>query len=327
VTLPECQTRVYRCGILLVAFAALATSGCLQIDTHIKLHEDGSATITERVQFSRRLLESQKSDDADRNVAVLLEKKTVLERMKHMGKGIHLVSHKVSDVAKGARECVSVFKIPNVADLKYVSPFFGHPRFGKDKVLLCRVNPLYSSSWTGTRAGYMEVAFTPPNQEYRLPEYKRPSPSEVQKYRDLGPVFADMLKGLRLRLVFECYAPVAVRRAAQRNARSRPKKAYLLDISGGDVGGSGAALFRNEEAMADLLQMHINGPHIRGRTGSTAFRFGGAGLNVMFRPSKHYFDKYFTGKTLNFGRHGKRKASFKHDGYHPEPTKNKDNRK
>ncbi|MFW6158110.1 MAG: hypothetical protein ACOC8E_01980 [Planctomycetota bacterium] len=301
---------------MLVLLAVLAT-GCLQIETHVKLHKDGSATVTERVQFCRRLLEAQDEADPKRNLAALLEKKTIQERVKHMGKGAKLVGHEVREAARGARECVSVIRIPNIADFQYVSPFFGKTDYGEQKKLVCKVYPLYKSSWTGTRAGYMEIRFTSASGRRGMPEPKRPAPAELQKYRDLGPVFADMMKGLRLTFVFECYAPAVVRRAPQRNARSRPHKAYLIDITGDDI-GRGRAFFNVEEVMVDLLQKHINGPHVRGRAGGTEFRFADGGLHVMFRPSQHYFDRYFTGKTLDFGRHGKRKASVEKDGYHPE---------
>ncbi|MFO7899065.1 MAG: hypothetical protein R6V58_08395, partial [Planctomycetota bacterium] len=138
-----------------VAALSLLAAGCLQIETHVKLHEDGSATITERVQFSGRLLEAQDKGDPKRDLADLLEKKTIEERVKHMGKGAKLVSHEIRDAARGARECVSVVRIPDIADFQYVSPFFGKKDYGGQKKLVCKVYPLYKSSWTGTRAGYM----------------------------------------------------------------------------------------------------------------------------------------------------------------------------
>ena len=325
-------TRIPNLHTLAIMLLAFGAAGCLQIETHVKLHEDGSAVIAERVRFSRRLLESQKADDPDRNVAALLEKATILKRMKQMGKGMQLVSHTVRDTAKGARECVSVFKIPQITGFKYVSPFFGKIGYGKQKMLTCQVAPLYSNSWTGTRAGYMEATFASPGpRHHRLPECKRPSPSKVQKYRDLGPVFADMMEGFKLRLVFESYAPVIVRGRGQRNPRSRPHKTYLIDIAGENIGRGGARFFDIEEVMADLLQMHINGPHVRRHSGygatSQLFRFGDGGTRIMFRPSRHYFDKHFAGKTLTFDHGKKRQASFKNDGYHPGPKKDKDNKK
>ena len=54
---------------LLAAILASAASGCLQIETRIKLHEDGSATITERLQFSKRLLDQSAQGGAVGNVA------------------------------------------------------------------------------------------------------------------------------------------------------------------------------------------------------------------------------------------------------------------
>ena len=43
-------------GLMILVLAA-AGAGCLQIETRVKLNPDGSATVTERVLFTRRLLD------------------------------------------------------------------------------------------------------------------------------------------------------------------------------------------------------------------------------------------------------------------------------
>ena len=308
---------------LAVPLLVVAVAGCLQIETHVRLHQDGSATITERVQFSKRLLEFRDKNNPKLNIASLLEKQAVLDRMKHMGKGITLVSHRVRDAEKGARECVSVFKIPQITDFRYVSPYFGKADYAAEKAIVCRTWPYYKNSWTGTRAGWMAIGFHSASKRRGKPAYKVPSPSDLQVYRQLRPVFADMLKGLRLKFVFECYGPAVVRRAGQRDRGTRTHKAHLIDVSADNLDRYGAKFIANEEAMAELLQMQINGPNVRSNSGfgstSQLFRFYDGGCEVMFRPSKRYFDKHFKGKTLNFGRFGTRKADFAKDGYHPDP--------
>jgi hypothetical protein len=305
----------------------LASAGCLQVETRVKLHEDGSATITERVQFSKRLLEFRDPDNPKLQVARFLEKSAVIDRMKHMGKGIQLKSHTIRDAEKGARECVSVFTIPSITDLRYVSPLLGKTDYTKDNVLICKTFPLYSSSWSLERAGYMTARWQSTRGTNGPREYKGISPEQRQLYRQLRPVFADMLRGFQLKFVFECYAPAIVRRAPQRDAGTRTHLAHLIDVSGDNLDRGGSLFVEDEEAMAQFLQGKINAHYVRSNCDFSAtgkmplFRFGSGTTDVMFRPSKYYFDKYFQGKTLNFGRHGKRKASFAKDGYHPEKNR------
>jgi hypothetical protein len=317
-------------AVLLAAAVLLTTAGCLQVETRVKLHEDGSATITERVQFSKRLLEFRDPENPELRVARFLEKAAVLGRMKHMGKGIRLKSHTVRDAEKGARECVSVFTIPDITDLRYVSPFLGKNDYTKDHVLICKIFPLHSSSWSGQRGGYMTARWQSARGTKGPREYKGISPERRQAYRQLRPVFADMLRGFHLKFVFECYAPAIVRRASQRDAGTRTREAYLIDVSGENLDRGGSLFVGDEEAMAQLLQGKINAHFVRSNCGFSAtgkmplVRFYSGTTDVMFRPSKYYFDKYFKGKTLSFGRHGKRKASFAKDGYHPEKKGNND---
>ncbi len=309
-------------SLFLAALLAFCATGCLQIETHVKLHEDGSATITERVQFSKRLLEFHEKRQPDLNLASLLEKPAVLERMQHMGTGIELVSTAIRDGEKGARECVSVFKIPQIDNFIYVSPFFGKADYGKEKGMVCKVHPLYSDSWTGIRGGYMQARFQSAGKRAKEGAYKGISPADRQLYHRLKPMFEDMLRDFQLKFVFECYAPVIVHRAGQRDRGTRTQRAYLIDVSGENLDSRGTRFIANKEAMADLLLMWINGPHVKAGCGygstSQLFRFGSGGCGIMFRPSKHYFQKFFAGKTLQLDRIGKREATFEKDGYRPE---------
>jgi hypothetical protein len=313
-----------------VVLLAACLSGCLQLETTVTLHEDGSATITERLQFAKRLLEYRDPKHPDQNIGRLLGKPAVLDRMKHMGKGIKLVRHAIRDGAKGSRESIAVFKIPAVEDFRYVSPFIGKADYSKHKGLVCRIRPLFGDSWTGRRAGHMELGFYSETKGQGDVAYKPASPADRQLYRQLHPMFADMLRDFELKFIFESYAPAIVHsragRSGQRARGTRTHRTYLIDVSGENLDRYGARFIANEEAMADLLQMRINGGHVRANCGfgntSQLFRFLNGGCEVMFRPSRHYFDKYFKGKTVNydlgFGKRDKRKADFKKDGYHGE---------
>jgi hypothetical protein len=305
--------------LAVAAVLVLSAAGCLQIETVVKLHEDGSATITERVQFSKRLLDYGGKKGSDLNVAELLEKPRVLERMKHMGKDIQLVRHTVRDGEGGSRESVSVFRIPRIQDFRYVSPYFGRGDYAKKKALVCHLYPALSGT-----PGRMCVAFNAEKRGYVGHKYRNITPAERQAYRRLKPMFEDMLDGFQLKFVFESYAPVFVvanpYHVLQRNKGGRVFRAHLIDVSSENLGRYGQRFISVEEAMVELLQMQINGKEVLANCGfwggGQLFRFGTNGIAIAFRPSKQLFDRYFKGKTLDFGRGGKRKADFKKDGYH-----------
>jgi len=106
-----------------VACLGLVGGGCLQLETSIRLHEDGSATVTERIGFSRRLLDMTRNASAALQLEPMLTREAALERMERMGKGIQLVRHEVREGENGARESLSVYKIGYLGDFVYPSPF------------------------------------------------------------------------------------------------------------------------------------------------------------------------------------------------------------
>ena len=56
--------------LLAGGWLALA-AGCLQIDTTVSFHEDGSSTITERLNFSRTLLDMASQQDAKLQLPII----------------------------------------------------------------------------------------------------------------------------------------------------------------------------------------------------------------------------------------------------------------
>jgi len=191
------------------AVLVLAAAGCLQVDTRVKINEDGSATITERVRFSRRLLDLARMRKGGGDLESYLAKARVLERVGQMGDGAKLVSHKIRDAEGGAHKCLSVIHIPDLNNLRYVSPFLDHYRYPKHTVLEFSLTPCYQSPHYGLWPGEMAVRVSPATSERapRRPEGHQapppPTPAELQVFRDLRPIFRDMLQGFKLRLVVE----------------------------------------------------------------------------------------------------------------------------
>jgi len=322
--------------VFIVALLVSAAAGCLQVETRVKLHEDGSATITERLQFSKRLLDLGARGGAPENVASLLTKEAALKRMSNMGKGIRLVSYRLREAEKGARESIAVFKIPDIRDFRYVSPYLASANYPKHSVLKCDMFPIYESTWYGRVAGQVAVRFYPATKERprRRPKGwkppKPPSPLDSQVLRDLRPVFRDLMRDFKIRLTFESYAPLRFRQYYRyRGMRAGTKEYDLIDFSDKDLDKYGYEFLANEEIMLELLRLRTGGPnvvsHVSGHAANLTLPVFHPRVvpEIYFRPSRHFFDRYFKGKMLKFSKRqgGSRKANWKEVGYHPRKTK------
>lgn len=314
------------------AVLVASLSGCLQIETAIVLHPDGSGTITERVNFSRKLLDLAENAGPDLQIEPLLTREAALERMKQMGKDIRLTRHEVRDGAAASQESVTVFDIPNLTDFTYVSPFLPWEAQSRTPRLKTVIYPILNADSSGRfPAGVVCVDFQPQYAGKAIASTNLPSRSPLasQGYRDLRPVFQDLLEGLEIKVTFESYAPIAVAFYGNgwRDANARTPKVDLIDFSASrDLDAYGYPLMDNEEVMVDFLRWDLNSHWVRNtvrdwsrnRTLSALHTGGG----IYFRPSRHYFDQYFEGKTL-FTPFGNRRwpAKFEEIGWTPPGKK------
>jgi len=295
--------------------------GCLQIETRIKLNEDGSAKMTERVFFSERLLELAGAKRAE--FVALLGKERLLERMKQMGEGLTLVSHETRTGGDGWMESAVEIAIPDLNKFRYSSPWAAYLDYADNNQIRTSFVPQYKSHpYAGGPAGSMSVSFAlekspkgkaaPPKD---APPPKGPTPKEQQVYRDIAPVVKDMLKGFRLRFTFESYAPV-VSGLGVRGAGATAID--LLDVSDANMDQWGSSFWENEEVMLELSQWDLGGPNIVRNVQGYAqnwtlpvFTPLGSdrmwwlpGGNIWFAPSKPLFDKHFEGKMLDYAGWG-----------------------
>ena len=314
--------------IFIVTLILLAT-GCMQIHTHIKLNKDGSARITEKVLFSKTLLDLARKDK-DIDLASLLEKQAFLDRMKHMGKGISLKEHSIRKADKGAREAVAVFTIPDFADFRYVSPFILHKNYKQETVIKVEISPVRKASYMGENPGEISIQFIPVTTQQKAAEQtdgkKKPAtmtPFEQQIFRQLKPVFRDMLKGMKFKLSFESYTTIRTSFPWRGFAMEGKNKHYdLIDISDEDLDTSGSPFLENEEVMLDLLQWKIDtdtlANSLKGWQYNTTLPIlaeqGGA---VWFKPSRPLFDKYIKGVKLEI-RGKAQTVTFEQVGYKEE---------
>jgi hypothetical protein len=306
-------------GGLAVA-AALLAGGCVQLETRIRLHEDGSATVTERVAVLRPLLEMEAgvTNLTGATFAQLLGRARAAERAAAMGKGVALASYEVTDGRAGSRVATAVYRAADITQMTYLTPFL--MRGQRIGALRIHVEPQYANTWN-QRAGVLFVRFVSQDRPWAPGEgsvvsqlvFGASSPLGRQAYRDLAPAFRDMMRGFKFRIVFESYGPIiGVGPASNASSFARPMEVDVVNWSyDAESGGrTGAHPLDGEEAMADLVKLTwapprenehwTQGEHVRvGRYLGPSV--GQTWFNAVIRPSRPYFDKYFAGKDLVLG--------------------------
>ena len=331
--------------VCLMAVMGLAAAGCLHLELHVRLAPDGTATATERLRFSEQLLDLGSVASAQLDVAPFLTKAAALERLKHMGKGVSLVSHTVKDIEGGAKESVAVFTIQDLNEFQYVSPFLTYTDYAENHVIKCTLEPVYTCRTPRASAGHMSVAFQPlkrpvaePRPEEGAPPPKGPTPADVQRFRDVQHIFRDMLKDFKVRFTFESYAPIAHTGFGWRGHKARVNFVDLIYFTDQDLDRWGGRFLENEEVMLELIQLDLGGPNITNSVyefvnnpsvpvfhpwGSRHRRWR-QNDQIFFRPSRALFDKYFKGKQLHY-RWGPRTtlpAKFESIGWQADHARN-----
>ena len=301
------------CALMAALLVAAGGTGCMQLEACVKLHEDGSATLTERLRFSRALLDQ--AGDKDGELLKMLSKEAVLERMKRMGKGVSLVRHELRDTEGASKESFAEFKIEDFNELTYASPWISFIDYPENSTLKFKLEPLYKWYGFGTIAVRFYLAKTPKGiddgKDPKVPE-KGPSPQEQQIYRELGPVFRDMLKDFQLKLTFESYCPLVAVYGEKgfRNAKSKTHSVDLISFSSENQDSWGGRFLDNEEILLDLargnlassnitthVQNYINNetlPIYDARRRSNWF----GGVSFYVKPSRQLFDRFFKGKQI-----------------------------
>lgn len=315
----------------------LSLSGCMQVDTHVKLNVDGSATITEKVRLSRRLLDLSGPEGSEKDVASLLKKEAAEGRAKNLGKGTVLVSHELKEVEGGARESVAVYKIEDLNELHYMSPFAAYKDYAKNNSVKFHLWPITETSWTGCDAGDIAVALrplSPPKGEQKPKEGEPlpagPAPVDVQVLRELQPMIRDMLRDFKVRLTFESYTSIRFSQIGLRGKGAGTSSVDFINFSDKDLDKYGGNFLENEEVMLDLMRAQFNSKdiaeHVRDwqhnltlpvfQNWGSMFATYRNGDGIYFKPSQELFKKYFEGKTLNFGERngGKRTTTFEEIG-------------
>lgn len=322
---------------------ALMLGGCMQLDTRVKLNEDGSATVTERLLFSRRLLDL--AEEERKELLALLSKESAQRRMAHMGEGVQLVSHDVHDAEGAARESVAVYQVDQIDKFEYVSPWLDLTDYSTNNVLKFQTEPLYTcgssggQAWAGTIRINVRTAKPAKRKNWsKDPKVNpdippAPKPVDQQLFRELAPIMRDLLSDFQVKLTFEAYCPLVPHAGspAIRDLSAGATAVDLLNFTSKDLDSYGGKFLDNEEIMLELVQMDFGGEntaeHLKSYGSNTtlpvfmARNHGGCGIFV--RPSKPLFDKYFAGKNITFQPWTKDPpfpATFEKIGYHPRAT-------
>jgi len=161
------------------------------------------------------------------------------------------------------------------------------------------------------------------------------APLDVQLYRELVPVFRDMLQDFQFKIRFETYAPVvSTYGIVHRNARSAVNYVDVISVTDRDLDKQGYSIFENEEIMVEILRWKLAadgrrlnfGPfitdHLAGQGANLTLPVfhANAGGNLLIRPSLPLFKRYFEGKNLK-NRNGSFPAKWEEIGYQPPRTR------
>ncbi len=308
----------------------LLLTGCVQMEVHVKLHEDGSATVRERIWFSKLILEQANPTAEATDLKQELTREAAIQRGSLLADGAKLESHQTSATEEGA-ESVAIYKVDDIEDLRFHAPFpavKGHTNGS----LHFTIEPCYSTRWAspdepGYMALHVKTENIPNHQAPKTHVYRGISPKDLQMIREQIPLFKEMLRGFRFKFQVEAYSDFIVGKKhsglpaylSVRGTSEPTAVSTIIDISDSDIDRNGRNILENEEVMVDVVRGDFGGPGIRaeldrykkyrpqefhfvprvpflyedGLTWQTARR--------CFKPSEFHYKKYFDGKTKSQG--------------------------
>jgi len=297
---------LWLCALLL----GLSGTGCVQIHLTVRLNEDGSGTVTERVELSRRLLEMEAADGP---LHQFLGEEAARARAAEMGESVRLLELREEPGSDGGKAIVAVYHAPQLDELRLVSPYLATPEY-RERYFRLHLHPVYSywrdRSFSRNRPGWVGVRPGRFQWQSKLVEVPQASPAELQQLRDLLPVYRDMLRGFRLRMDLEFYDTLRAGGYGswaggdyRGSAHLGSTTFQLLDIHPhGQRDRSGRRLIDNDEVLIDMIRGDWNSDRIRHtveefwkHSGTPVFRPQGRWSSVFVLPSKQLWMRWFDG--------------------------------
>lgn len=306
---------------LLVVGLIFICCGCMEIETKIILQLDGSAVVKETIKLHKELLDFV--DESGKPImATFLEKPACESRAKLFGEGATLVNHSIKNLNDGVRCLEAEYKIGDINNLNIVNPYLSFTNYKDMGVAKFKLYPKMKSGPNDGTAGQMCLEIiTEKKGEYQKriekgeERIKPPIPSVLQKYRDLQPVFRDLLKDFKLSVTFQCYSAVNLF-TGYRDRTSNPRSCEIFSFSGKQFDNTGGLLIDNDEIMQELLRLkfwdynfsnayrdfanNATVPVISALGSPYASYHMNASLRIFFKPSKVMFDKHFAGKKIDY---------------------------
>ncbi len=285
-----------RIGPVLLTLLAV---GCLQVDVHVEMHDDGSATITERVRLSRRLLELDERLDREPKLAEFIERANIDRRAGTMGEGLEVTGHEVEKFEDGSIESRATYAIPDITDLRLVNPFLGRGCAGHN--IRIHFSPIYERIHSYHVIGEIMMSWRVHEGPEGGGDDEQPQrltkPSDLQTLRNLLPVIADLLSDVEV--TFRFTYPHPARHAGTETA-------HLFSFKGDELDAHGRRFLENEEVMLRVLQLDFDAgliaDNIRaGRRRPTGPAFNRRGWNRRIPPTTHLFDEYYKGRPKSQG--------------------------
>lgn len=321
---------------LSILFLFVSVTGCMEIENRIIIQMDGSAVIKESIKIHRELLDF--NDESGKPIMMVYLEKTACEnRAKAFGIGAVLKSHAIKNLNNGVKLLEAEYFIPDINNLNLINPFISYGNFKDMGLAKFVLRPKYTvnpSDHPYGVSGQMSVLIVSEKKGIVPSDTTRPSPLVLQQFRDLQPIFKDLLKEFKISVIFESYAPI-VTSYGYRNKQSAPRSCEIFSFSGADYDRSGGLILDNDEIMQELLRQSFweenivnttkdfannlsvpiictDGPFVDYRIAKIASR------GISFKPSRQMFDKYFEGKNIDtYSVRTPFKAEFDKIGFDP----------
>jgi hypothetical protein len=190
-----------RPALAALLLAALAFSGCVEVNHLVKMNRDGSGTLTERVRIlprTVRLLAGRKARTGESETQFsLLSDQAVQKRAQVFGE-VTVRAKKQETLPDGAVQIETVYDFKDVNKVTFwMSPTFACTDKGRTGALKLPYARIVWSDWNKKhqKMDRMGVeAPRPPNQA------RFSSPADVQRYRRVTPMFQDMLRDFKFEI-------------------------------------------------------------------------------------------------------------------------------
>ncbi|MBA4387708.1 MAG: hypothetical protein C0404_06985 [Verrucomicrobia bacterium] len=188
-------------ALLLSLLMAVVVSGCVEVYELVEMNRDGSGVLTERVRILPRTIRMMsgrkaRTGESDEQYKLLTEQASE-KRTKALG-GVTVKSRKQNTLPDGSLEVETVFDFKDINKVNlWIAPTFASTDKNSKGHLRLSYAQVVWSEWNkkNLRMDRMNIeSARPPSQQ------KFSSPSVLQDYRRVTPIFQDMLSDFKFEI-------------------------------------------------------------------------------------------------------------------------------